>query len=151
MRILLSLLMCFFYYVIAGALWHRHGWFECTTSIVKQMGVPMVSRNRETTNSKYFYVRNMLGLKSNKLYVRQPTIVIDVWTLFINKLDLHFLPQKKKKKIPTWTLMIHLFFGEKQNVKRLFGLSFLITQFSVSITHNSKMVGPIAKSLFGKQ
>ena len=35
--------------------------------------------------------------------------------------------------------------------KSLFGLGFLITQFSVSITHNSKMVGPIAKSLFGKQ
>ena len=64
------------------------------------MGAPMVSRNGETTNSKYFYVRNMLGLKSNKLYVRQPTLVIDVWTLFINKLDLHFLPKKKKKKIP---------------------------------------------------
>ena len=31
-----------------------------------------------------------------------------------------------------------------------FGLSFLITQFSVSITHNSKMVGPIAKRLFGQ-
>ena len=38
-----------------------------------------------------------------------------------------------------------------QVAQRLFGLSFLITQFSVSITHNSKMVGPIAKSLFGKQ
>ena len=38
-----------------------------------------------------------------------------------------------------------------REIKRLFGLSFLITQFSVSITHNSKMVGPIAKSLFGKQ
>ena len=31
-----------------------------------------------------------------------------------------------------------------------FGLSFLITQLSVSITHNSKMVGPIAKRLFGQ-
>ena len=31
-----------------------------------------------------------------------------------------------------------------------FGLSFLITQFSVSITHNSKMVGPIVKRLFGQ-
>ena len=36
-------------------------------------------------------------------------------------------------------------------IESMFGLSFLITQFSVSITHNSKMVGPIAKSLFGKQ
>ena len=32
-----------------------------------------------------------------------------------------------------------------------FGLGFLITQFSVSITHNSKMVGLIAKKLFDKR
>ena len=36
-------------------------------------------------------------------------------------------------------------------IKRPFGLSFLITQFSVSITHSSKMIGPIAKRLFGKR
>ena len=48
----------------------------------------------------------------------------------------------------------YYFYGEllkSLDSQRLFGLSFLITQFSVSITHNSKMVGPIAKSLFGKQ
>ena len=32
-----------------------------------------------------------------------------------------------------------------------FGLPFLITQFSVSITYNSKNMGPIAKRLFGKR
>ena len=31
-----------------------------------------------------------------------------------------------------------------------FGLVNLVTQFSVSITHNLKMVGPIAKRLFSK-
>ena len=36
-------------------------------------------------------------------------------------------------------------------IKRPFGFSFLITQFFVSITHNSKMMGPIVKRLFGKQ
>ena len=49
--------------------------------------------------------------------------------------------------------------SKKQQILRLstneakgpFGLPFLITQFSVSITHNSKMVGPIAKMLFGKR
>ena len=55
--------------------------------------------------------------------------------------------KKKKKKGTTKCEKITV----KCDVKRLFGLSFLITQFSVSITHNSKMVGPIAKSLFGKQ
>ena len=34
--------------------------------------------------------------------------------------------------------------------KSLFGQGVSTTQFSVSITHNSKMVGPIAKSLFGQ-
>ena len=34
--------------------------------------------------------------------------------------------------------------------KSLFGLAVSATQFSVSITHNSKMVGPIAKRLFRK-
>ena len=40
---------------------------------------------------------------------------------------------------------------KKSDIKSPFGLGFLITQFSVSITHNSKMVESIAKSLFGKQ
>ena len=34
---------------------------------------------------------------------------------------------------------------EDEEAKGPFGLSFLITQFSISITHNSKMVGPIVK------
>ena len=49
-------------------------------------------------------------------------------------------------------------FGEKKKIKKRqglkikspFGLLVLITQFSVSITYNSKMVEPIAKSLFDK-
>ena len=49
------------------------------------------------------------------------------------------IAKKKKKK------------KKKSDIKSPFGLGFLITQFSVSITHNSKMVGSIAKSLFGKQ
>ena len=36
-------------------------------------------------------------------------------------------------------------------IKSPFELLVLITQFSVSVTHNSKIVGPITKSLFGKQ
>ena len=32
----------------------------------------------------------------------------------------------------------------------LFRLSVFVTQFSVSITHNSKMMGPIVKRLFGQ-
>ena len=35
-------------------------------------------------------------------------------------------------------------------IKSLFGQGVSTTQFSVSITHNSKMVGPIAKRLFGQ-
>ena len=37
------------------------------------------------------------------------------------------------------------------NTQSPFGLSVLITQFTVFITHNSKMVGSIIKSLFCKQ
>ena len=37
------------------------------------------------------------------------------------------------------------------NTQSPFGLSVLITQFTVFITHNSKMVGSIVKSLFCKQ
>ena len=36
-------------------------------------------------------------------------------------------------------------------LKSPFGLGFLITQFSISITHNLKIVGLIVKNLFGKQ
>ena len=36
-------------------------------------------------------------------------------------------------------------------VKSPFELLVLITQFSISITHNSKIVGPLVKSLFDKQ
>ena len=47
----------------------------------------------------------------------------------------------------------------KKYIKKKYNMSylepvwveFLITQFSVFITHNLKMVGLIAKSLFGKQ
>ena len=38
---------------------------------------------------------------------------------------------------------------EWQNTKGVFGSSISITHISISITHNSKMVGPIARSLFG--
>ena len=38
----------------------------------------------------------------------------------------------------------------RQSIK-MFGLSVLITQFSVFITYNLKMVGPLVKSLFDKQ
>ena len=36
-------------------------------------------------------------------------------------------------------------------VRGPFGFTISITQFSVFITHNSKMVGPIAKRLFDKR
>ena len=36
-------------------------------------------------------------------------------------------------------------------IKGPFGFTISIIQFSVSITHNSKMVGLIAKRLFGKR
>ena len=35
-------------------------------------------------------------------------------------------------------------------IEGAFGLANLVTQFSVFITHNSKIVGLIAKMLFGK-
>ena len=35
-------------------------------------------------------------------------------------------------------------------IKGVFGLAIFITHISVFIAHNSKMVGPIAKRLFGK-
>ena len=38
----------------------------------------------------------------------------------------------------------------KTELYGLFGWPVSVTQFSVSITHSSKMVGPIAKRLFGK-
>ena len=42
--------------------------------------------------------------------------------------------------------------GERKRgkTKSLFGQGVFTTQFSVSITHNSKIVGPIAKRLFGQ-
>ena len=47
--------------------------------------------------------------------------------------------------------MEHAEFGNLiEEAKGLFGQGVSTTQFSVSITHNSKMVGPIAKRLFGQ-
>ena len=37
------------------------------------------------------------------------------------------------------------------DTKGVSGLAISITQFSVFITHNSKMVGPMTKWLFGKR
>ena len=53
-----------------------------------------------------------------------------------------------------WSSLVYLFnlvICSQKDIQSPFGLMSLITQFSVSITHNSKMVGPIANSLFGKQ
>ena len=50
--------------------------------------------------------------------------------------------------------VIHVKLVDPQQIKtvirRLFSQPNLMTQFSVTITHNSKMVGPIAKRLFGQ-
>ena len=54
-----------------------------------------------------------------------------------------FDPNKHDRFLPILALLILELYG-------LFGLTNSVTQFSVSITHNSKMVGPIVKRLFGK-
>ena len=46
--------------------------------------------------------------------------------------------------------MVILLYQLYQVTKGVFGLVISITHISVFITHNSKMVGPIAKRLFGK-
>ena len=40
---------------------------------------------------------------------------------------------------------------EKLGILRLFGFPILVTQFSVFITHNSKIVGPLTQYPFGKR
>ena len=40
---------------------------------------------------------------------------------------------------------------KEKKTKVVFGLPIFVTQFSVSITHNSKMVGSMTKRLFGKR
>ena len=57
---------------------------------------------------------------------------------------------KKRENLRIIYLFIFFFFEKCCELKGAFGLAFLVTQFSVSITHNSKMVGLIAKRLFGK-
>ena len=58
--------------------------------------------------------------------------------------------KREKKKKKNSNANMHLGSASQTHPKSSFGLSFLITQFSISITHNSKMVGLIAKNLFGK-
>ena len=41
--------------------------------------------------------------------------------------------------------------NDNSNAKGVFGLTIFVTQFSFFITHNSKMMGPIAKRLFDKR
>ena len=67
------------------------------------------------------------------------------------------LSQKKKKKVMSGRISFTL---KKEKEKKLFsqvmsegvfGLAISVTQFSVFITHNSKIVESMTKRLFGKR
>ena len=81
---------------------------------------------------------------------------------FFLYLPINFYKKKKKNSPQIWGLSLvggprhwpnrpRPRAGPGPEIEGPFGLPFLITQFSVSITHNSKMMGSIAKRLFGKQ
>ena len=57
---------------------------------------------------------------------------------------------KENLKARVYVYKILVFEMWKVEQELLFGWPVSVTKFSVFITHNSKMVGPIAKRLFGK-
>ena len=60
-----------------------------------------------------------------------------------------FLKLNTKTQHEPWSTLKELLV--EKGVLRHFGLAISVTQFSVSITHNSKMVEPMTKRLFGKR
>ena len=94
----------------------------------------MKKRKEKLTGGSSLNVCLLLISESQGLFF--PPLYLCIVSIGIKKIK-----RKRKEKVSER--------GEME-VKSLFGLTVSVTQFSVSITHNSKMMGPIAKRLFGQ-